>query len=373
MNPNQSIVDSGWKFVIAVSGGGQGVLGDLTKHGGMSDVLLEGIVPYSTGAYHDLVRGRPDHIASSESARAAAMVCYKRARRLAPGHEKVFGAASTAALAKIGPERGGRQHKVFIALQDAQRTMVASIAYEPRRREVEELLTAYCIDVALRWGCHIFADMRPFLDVHHGDRFELSHTVAARDEYEVVHGLVEKTPDVTPKAVFPSSCNPLHDGHLAILKHAEGRFPRLGDIAIELCVENMDKPPLDYMSIQERLRQVNTFVGGRYPVVLTNKPLFFDKAKLFPGATFLVGSDTYDRIMDPRYYPGGASQIGAGIIDMHHAGNEFLVYPRKGHAWGGLARGPSVREMLCYLVTDVVEDFDGLELSSSALRELDHA
>lgn len=38
-------------------------------------------------------------------------------------------------------------------------------------------------------------------------------------------------------------------------------------------------------------------------------PLFTDKAKLYPGATFVVGYDTGVRLVNPDYYGGGEGMI----------------------------------------------------------------
>ena len=39
-------------------------------------------------------------------------------------------------------------------------------------------------------------------------------------------------------------------------------------------------------------------------MAVTCAPLFIDKARLFPGCTFVVGSDTIKRILDKKYYGG---------------------------------------------------------------------
>src|SRR4029453_17081115 len=97
-----------------------------------------------------------------------------------------------------------------------------------------------------------------------------------------------------PRAVLPGSFNPLHAGHLA-LAHVAGQILS-APVVFELSVTNVDKPSLRVAEVRRRLRQFE----WRYVVELTRAPTFGEKARLFPGATFVVGSDTAERIAQPR-------------------------------------------------------------------------
>ena len=48
-------------------------------------------------------------------------------------------------------------------------------------------------------------------------------------------------------------------------------------------------------------------------LIVTSAPRFTEKSSILPGATFVIGFDTYIRLMDKRYYPdhiaGGASAV----------------------------------------------------------------
>ena len=65
-------------------------------------------------------------------------------------------------------------------------------------------------------------------------------------------------------------------------------------------------------------------------VVLTRAPLFADKAALFgPGAAFVVGVDTADRLVDPKYYPGGGpGGVGAALGGLAARGVKVYVLGR---------------------------------------------
>lgn len=105
-------------------------------------------------------------------------------------------------------------------------------------------------------------------------------------------------------------------------EHASRRLQR--PVAFELSLSNVDKPPLDYFTVEERLSQLRT-----YPTWLTRAPTFADKAACFPGATFVVGADTLQRIADPQYYHGRTDLFENAMAGIAAAGCRFLVYGRE--------------------------------------------
>ncbi len=119
---------------------------------------------------------------------------------------------------------------------------------------------------------------------------------------------VEHLPDwskTSPKYIFPGSFNPLHSTHkdMAVKVYEMIRNqnqPCL--INFEICVNNVDKPPINYYALKNRLHSLfelrNDAIGDVY---LTSLPTFMDKANYFYNATFIVGWDTLKRICDPKY------------------------------------------------------------------------
>jgi hypothetical protein len=67
----------------------------------------------------------------------------------------------------------------------------------------------------------------------------------------------------------------------------------------ELSLHNADKGGLNNEAIEKR---VNQFTSRGLNLALTNAPLFITKAELFPRSIFLIGYDTYVRIIDEKYY-----------------------------------------------------------------------
>lgn len=96
-----------------------------------------------------------------------------------------------------------------------------------------------------------------------------------------------------------------------------------GQVAFELALVNVDKPPLDFLTIESRCQQF-----ADRPVVLTCEPTFVRKSRLFPNTTFVVGFDTAERIVQPKYY-GSECEMLAALAEIGSQGCRFLVAGRR--------------------------------------------
>ncbi len=92
----------------------------------------------------------------------------------------------------------------------------------------------------------------------------------------------------------------------------------------EISIENVDKPLLDFVEIAERLAAF----APEEPVWLTRTATFAEKSRIFPGATFVVGADTLERIADPKYYGNDPEQAAQALAAIADAGCRFLVFGR---------------------------------------------
>jgi hypothetical protein len=145
---------SGWRTVIAATGGGATAIGDLLRVPGGSRSVLECVAPYSAAALCEWIGGKPDQFCSEATAQAMAMAAFERARRLdsESGDSepiKLVGIGCTSSLASDRPKRG--PHRVYVASQTAEAT--ASYALEltkgARTRREEEQVCAALILKAL--------------------------------------------------------------------------------------------------------------------------------------------------------------------------------------------------------------------------------
>lgn len=135
-------------------------------------------------------------------------------------------------------------------------------------------------------------------------------------------GTLQAEPDERPAGVLCGSFNPLHEGHIALREAAERRIA--GSVWYELSVVNADKPPLDLAAIERRRRQFT-----EHPIVLTRAATFVEKARLLAGTVFVVGVDTAERIIAPRFYGGRDDVMRQSLAAIRRSGCRFLVAGRK--------------------------------------------
>ncbi len=135
----------------------------------------------------------------------------------------------------------------------------------------------------------------------------------------------ESVPD--QPLVLAGSFNPLHDGHLAMLDAAQQMVNR--QAYFEISIENVDKPRLAKSELQKRAAQISKTGGS---LIVTNAQRFTEKSSLIPGAIFVIGMDTYIRLMDGRYYPdhvaGDHSAVENSLDLIDENGCRFIVAGR---------------------------------------------
>ncbi len=150
---------------------------------------------------------------------------------------------------------------------------------------------------------------------------------APLDEQELLAGQISAAPrgsaqrDKRPQVLFPGAFNPLHVGHKKMAELARGLLGL--EVAFEISTENVDKPPLDFIETEQRLRQ---FTSGE-EVWLTRAPTFVKKSELFPRCTFIVGVDTIERVGQERYY-GSEAEMRDALEAIAARNCRFLVFGR---------------------------------------------
>ena len=312
--------DQPHRGVIYATGGGSLLLSDLLKVPGASATLLEAQIPYSQDALASLLGAPPERACSADTARDMAMCAFLRAKALSPG-EETFGFAITASLRSTRPKKG--EHRAHCALQTSARTHTTSLwlAKGERSREEEERLLADVALAALAEALDICAP--PAQALKDGDTLKAQVAEGDADMRALLSGArpaIGGTRTYSPKAILPGAFNPMHQGHRRM---AAAAAERLGQpVAYEICIRNVDKPPLNFHDMQVRRDQF----GTSEEVWLSNVPTFVEKARVFGAVTFVVGADTMRRIADARYYENGA--VDAAIAELTRVGCRFLVFGR---------------------------------------------
>lgn len=303
------IHNSGLKFVVAVTGGGTDVFGNLLRNGGGSASLLEAVIPYNQDSFRDFVGGKPEKFVSAEAARDLAMASFQRGLKLCgeTPFGDVIGIGATSSLKK-NLERSGRTHHAFVAMQTFQETRTWSLMFdESRTREEEEGKTADLILAAMIYASGQHIDWNHF---YSGDAFLAEGMIYQNKK---VSGLLtghskkyrhclQDMEKMSGVLIMPGSFNPPHPGHLEMARVASQLHN--GPVNFEISVRNVDKTMLNFQEIKKRIEYLEQISepGIHDSVYVTDAPLFTDKAKLFPGSVFIVGYDTIERLNNANRY-----------------------------------------------------------------------
>lgn len=393
----QSIHETPTKTVLAVAGGGSRAIAELLETPGASRTVLEAIVPYCEQAMIEWLGGRPDQFCSEPTARAMAMAAFRRACRLEPGQDRA-GVACTASLATDRPKRG--PHRAHVAFQTATTTVSWSLDLQKghRPRADEERLVSHLVLNAVAAACGLVD--RLTLELLPEERIEEARIIAPEPWQELLAGEIEAVREhgrgiavpgtaeplattgkqsvlampapasQAPKAILPGAFHPIHTGHRRMAEIA-GR--RLGAaVEFEIAILNVDKPPLDFLEVFQRLAQF----GPEETVWLTRSATFVEKSAQFPGVVFVVGADTLRRIVDPRYYGNDPTACQSALETIAARGCRFLVFGREDSGrFAGLAELtlPAALQAICEEVSaeEFREDISSTEIRKG--RDLEHS
>lgn len=327
----QAIHDSPPRAVFATAGAGSQALADLLAVAGASRTLLEARVPYSAASFDDFLGSTPAQYVAEATACRMAGRALARAQAL-QAEPPLIGLACTATIATDRPKRG--DHRAHVAAWTAPRLIRYSVTLDKgaRDRAGEEDVVSRLILNVLAEACGLPG--RLVMDTMPDDAFD---SAVHEFETQAEQLAAETVPmfgidadgstlsrNAHPPAILSGSFNPLHSGHTGLAETGAGILGQ--PVAFELTAVNADKPRLPTPVLLQRLSQF----AGTYTVFASNAPTFVEKARLYPGTTFVVGYDTAARIIQPRYYGDSEAGMLAALAEIRAQGCRFLVAGREG-------------------------------------------
>lgn len=96
--------------------------------------------------------------------------------------------------------------------------------------------------------------------------------------------------------ILSGSFNPLHEGHIELLKASSKEFKK--NPLFEISIKNVDKSEINFNDLMDRINQFKSL--GK--LVVTNSAKFEEKSKIFKESIFVIGYDTALRLVDNKYY-----------------------------------------------------------------------
>jgi hypothetical protein len=370
----RAVHDSGWRLVLAATGGGAGLAAWLLAVPGGSRSVLEVVVPYAEESLGLFLGRQPASFCSTETSRLMARRALERARWLRTG-EPVLGLACTASLRSDRPKRGPHRCHLSVCQPGRAETWSLTLTKEARDREQEEEVVDRLLLNLLARACGV--NRQVAVPLKEGETVETEVLDTADPLTRFLRGagtgsggalLVDidgqmRADGPRPELLLPGSFNPLHEGHLELAEVAS----RLAGVpaAFELSVVNADKPPLAEEEVRHRLVPF----AWRAPLWLTRAPTFEEKARLFPGAVFVVGADTAARIVQSRFYENSEARMRQALAKLRAAGCRFLVAGRvdREGRFVGLAELALPAEF-ADLFEAIPAELFRLDVSSTALR-----
>jgi len=326
----QAIHNCPSQLVLTIAGAGHSALGNILDVAGASRTLLEALVPYSNAAFDEFLSAPPEQYVAPTTARLMAGRAYTRARQLTNSTAPVIGVGCTATIATDRAKRGDHRAHIAVRQHDKLIEYYLRLNKGARDRIGEEavvgslLLTAIAASIGItKRPPHLLTedDLLEMVEITYLPPVEALATRQIHFIGVQADGLAYPTGH-TPAVILSGAFNPLHEGHLGMARAAETLLQ--DRVVFELAAVNVDKPPLPATTILERMGQF----AGRYTVLASDAPTYVEKARLYPGTTFVVGYDTAVRIFASRYYNNSPTQMIAALREIRDLGCRFLVAGR---------------------------------------------
>lgn len=355
--------------VIFSTGGGSKALSWLLSVPGASQSILDIQVPYSEKSVVELLGNVPASFVSGDTSIQLAEAAYSKASRL---NEEipVVGIGSTSSISTNRVKKG--THSCFISVRSDKEIVTYSIQFIKgvRDRDSEDEICSKLLIRALSEYCNVNFDIK--IDIDPREEIEIIFSPLDDQVIDVIEGrvpaitmsmngeILSGVPDSV--GVLAGSFNPLHKGHKDLLLAASKLLG--GDICYEISCTNVDKPTMSRYEIRKRMKQ---FIGNGN-LVLSNTPVFYKKAQLFPGRTFIIGWDTAKRLMNPKYYDGDPSVMIGALSEISKQRCSFLVAGRNDGDQFRTLKDIDVPSEFSNMLTGIPESEFRSDLSSTHMR-----
>ena len=316
---------------LVIAGAGAPAMGWILGVAGASRTVLDIQVPYASSAMIDYLGSEPGQYVSEQVALELARAAYRRAVGLREGSVPVVGLSCSATIATDRPKRG--DHRCHVSTYDGTgwTTWTLTLTKGLRDRDGEDDVVSKMILNALAESLGVEGRLDPGLSddekiVRTGHRYgDALEALAARHVGHVHHRRGRKA--VGGRGSFGAASCPARS-ILCTRGIPDWRKCRRVSLTRPLSTKSRyptwTKPDLELSEVRRRLSQFE----GKADAAVTRVPVFYEKARHFPGSTFIIGFDTMIRLVEPRYYGDSVEQMRAALSELRGLGCGFLIAGR---------------------------------------------
>ena len=364
------IHDSNVKAVLCASGVGSKAIAWLLEVPGASNTILEGIIPYSQSSLINFIGSAPSSAVSEKTSQEMARSSYKKALLLRENNAEVIGVGCTGAISTNRERKGANHAYISIYSQNAMSSTHVELRKGLRTRvEEEKLISSAILDSLSKF---LWKESPIKLCLESSENINTTHKTYSSSIEALLNGHIDSymlnsdgTSIHDPNfkgTILSGSFNPLHKGHKLLAETANNITGE--KTVFEMSATNVDKPS---QSINEVITRVKQF--KELSILVTSAPLFSEKAKLFPGSTFVIGYDTANRLIDRKYYNDNdiAMYRSLETIDLHNC--SFLVAGRLIHNTFSNLSDLTIPRRFAHLLQEIPENQFRVDQSSSKIRE----
>lgn len=326
---------------VATTGAGLSFQYNLWKKPGCSKYLVGFFTPYAKGELQEFIGYEPDgSFVSKEVAYDLAMASYIRATKH-KFQESIIGAwresfsnpigiGITAAVATNRIPKG--EQRAFICVISKHRVLLKEVKLVKELgetfREAHDQLIAAEAEMILTSAitlenCHLYVD----------------GTYEALDRFYKypTFKLNSRSAESLGTALYlPASLNPVHSGHREMANLAENKLSTpFGKVSCKYLIST-SSPHKGDLSLQEILYKAGMLRAEATKALYPNQvfrefeftkdePLYLDKARKRPGSIFVIGTDTMERFLDPKWGPDPVEML----CELKELNTKFFVMGRK--------------------------------------------
>jgi len=355
---------------VSCTGAGPALQSAIWGTPGSSEYFVGYFTPYRRTQLHSFLGKPPDESYVSENvALDMASASYIRAAEAKvmeelEGHP--IGVGVTAAVASSKLPRGEHRAHCAIITKDTvvhfMLTLKKGIGPEVRASHDQEIANVVQSVLSLVLEGKLWSEEWEAKALERFYEYPIFHTNGTRRKPEVERGIY-----------LPATLNPIHDGHREMCRAAEALLGPgegiPGRIKATYLVSSVS-PHKGRLRVQDMLFKAGMLRAERWRresrmVEFTrDEPLFIDKVRKRPGSIFLLGADTMQRMLDPKWGP----EIKSMLTEIRDLRTKFYVMSRLVN--GELLQGPEILTRLNIEGTGVFYRLPGrVDISSTELRD----